>query len=95
MPDGSGDLIVPTVTPAGVLHFVQVPKDASAHIVVAALLSIDGLKEEILGDLEDGGWALQKERSESLGRTWEEDELLALGDGQCGCMALSAIPFTT
>lgn len=81
MPDKSGDLIVPTVTPSGALHFVQVPKDVSASQVVAALLSIEGLKDEILGDLEEAGWALQKVRSESPGRTWEEDELLALGDG--------------
>lgn len=95
MPDGSGDLIIPTVTPTGVLHFVQVPKDASGHQVVTALLSIEGLKEEILGDLEEVGWALQKARSERAGRTWEEDELLALGDGQYGCESLLTILFTT
>lgn len=81
MPDGSDDLIVPTVTPAGVLHFVQVPRDATASQAVTALLSIEGLKEEIVRDLEETGWALQKVRRESPGRTWEEDELLALGDG--------------
>ena len=81
MPDGANTLIVPTLLPSGSLQFAEIPKDGRALDVIDALLKIDGLKEEVLGDLEQSGWALQRTRMERSGRPWEEDELMALGDG--------------
>jgi diaphanous 1 len=74
-------LVVPLVLVTGSLHFVQVQEDARADDVVEAALDLEGLRDEVLGDLEDSGWALQRIRTEQPGRTWEEDELLSLGDG--------------
>ena len=75
-------LVVPLVLVTGSLHFVQVQQNARAEDVVKAALKQDGLRDEVLGDLEDSGWALQRIRTEQPGRTWEEDELLSLGDGK-------------
>ena len=83
MSNGLNALIVPTITPSGSLHFAEVREDAQAQDVIDVLLGIDGLKEELLGDLEDNGWALQKIRMEQNGRAWEEEELTGLGDGAC------------
>ena len=49
--------------------------------VINSLIALDDVRSEILGELEDNGWALQKIRVEHNGRTWEEDELEAFGDG--------------
>jgi diaphanous 1 len=75
-------LIVPIVLTSGSLRFAEVREDATANDVIHSLVSIEEVKTEILGDLEDHGWALQRIRVEHSGRTWEEDELEALGDGQ-------------
>ncbi|KAJ7490265.1 armadillo-type protein [Mycena galericulata] len=62
-------------------RLAEVDQNASAQDVIDALIALDGVKSEILGDLEDQGWALQKIRAEQSGRPWEEAELEALGDG--------------
>lgn len=80
MPPNS--LIVPTILPTGSLHFAEVDPNATAQDVINTLIALEGVKPEILGDLEDQGWALQKIRAEQSGRPWEEAELEALGDGQ-------------
>jgi hypothetical protein len=74
-------LIVPVILVTGSLHFAEIRKDGKAQDVVNFLLETEGTKTEILGDLEDSGWALQQIRVEQSGRSWEEDELIALGDG--------------
>lgn len=74
-------LVVPLILVTGSLHFVEVNPDARAQEVIQRALQIDGLKEEVLGELEDAGWALQNIRVEHSGRAWEEDELTNLGDG--------------
>ncbi len=74
-------LIVPTILVTGPLHFAEIRKDGKAQDVVNFLLETEGTKTEILGDLKDSGWALQRIRVEQSGRSWEEDELIALGDG--------------
>jgi hypothetical protein len=79
MPTGS--LIVPTVLTTGSLHFAEVQQNATAQDVIDALAT-DSVKLEVLGDLEDHGWALQTIRAEQSGRPWEEAELEALDDGQ-------------
>jgi len=83
MPEGSDTLIIPTILTSGSLHFAEVSVDGQVQDVVDALLQVDGVKEDIIGDLEESGWALQRVRLEPSGRPWEEDELMALGDGKC------------
>jgi hypothetical protein len=80
MPTSS--LIVPTIFPTGSLRFAEVQQNATAKDVIEALIALDGVKSEILGDLADQGWALQTIRAERPGRPWEDAELEALGDGQ-------------
>jgi diaphanous 1 len=75
-------LIVPVLLVTGSLHFAEIHKDGNGQNVVDALLREEGIKEEILGGLEESGWALQRIRVEQTGRPWEEDELMALGDGE-------------
>lgn len=82
----SQPLIVPIQLVTGSLHFAEVqPEGGTIRDVINFLTGVDGVRREILGDddLDDGnqGWALQKIREERSGRTWEEDELTALGDG--------------
>ncbi|GLB34079.1 putative diaphanous FH3 domain contatinign protein [Lyophyllum shimeji] len=77
----SNSLIVPTVLVTGSLHFAEVPEDSIAEDVIHVLIVMDEVKDEILGDLEDHGWALQRIRVEPSGRPWEETQLEALGDG--------------
>jgi hypothetical protein len=81
MPNGANTLIVPTLLPTGSLQFAEIPEDGQAQDVIDALLKIDGLKEEVLGDLKQSGWALQRIRTERRGRPREEEELMALEDG--------------
>jgi len=65
------------------VQFAQVGHNATVQEVLdKLLLQNPNVKKDILGDLEDQGWALQKLRSETTGRRWEEDELEALGDGE-------------
>lgn len=78
----STTLIVPVVLPTGSLHFAEVTAHGKAGDVVEILLAMEGLRKEVLGDLEDHGWSLQEVRAEPSGRRWEKDELLALGDGE-------------
>lgn len=75
-------LIVPALLVTGSLHFAEIQSDGKAQDVVDVLLQAEGIKKEILGDLEESGWALQRIRVEQTGRAWEEDELITLGDGK-------------
>ncbi|KAJ3796793.1 armadillo-type protein [Lentinula aff. detonsa] len=74
-------LIVPVVLVNGDLQFAEVGHDATAQDVLNKLLETSDVKNDILGDLEDQGWALQRLRLERKGRRWEEQELETLGDG--------------
>ena len=74
-------LVVPTILVTGSLHFAEVQEDSTANDVIRALISAGTIKDEVLGDLDEAGWALQRIRSEPAGRSWEEAELEALGDG--------------
>lgn len=76
------NLIVPIILPTSSLHFAEILENGSAQDAIDALLRIEGVVKEVLGDLEDCGWALQKIRAEKCGRVWEEDELATLGDGK-------------
>ena len=75
-------VIVPVLLVTGSLHFAEIQRDGKAQDVVDVLLRVEGIKEEILGDLEESRWALQRIRVEQVGRPWEEDELVSLDDGE-------------
>ena len=75
-------LIVPTVVPGGSLHFATVTSDGTVQDVLDALIANEEVTSEVLGDLEQYGWAIQRIRREHNGRQWEEDELEALGNGK-------------
>ncbi len=82
----SQPLIVPIQLVTGSLHFAEIhSEEGTVQDAISFLTKIEGVRREILGeDNQDGGsqgWALQKVREERSGRTWEEDELMALGDG--------------
>ncbi|KZT71430.1 FH2-domain-containing protein [Daedalea quercina L-15889] len=79
MPDDA--LIVPTVLPSGSLHFATVGASATVQDVTDTLLQDQEVSREILGDLEDFGWALQSIRAERNGRQWSEEDLEGLGNG--------------
>ena len=82
MPDPP--LVVPVILTNGALHFAEVAPDATTQDVIDVLVANTDVTTEALGDAEDDGWALQTVRVEQPGRTWEEEELEALGDGAWG-----------
>lgn len=78
----SGDsLIVPVAIPSGSLHFATVSSDCAVEDVIRFLLINGEGTSEVLGDLEEYGWAMQRIRKEPTGRQWEEEELESLGNG--------------
>jgi diaphanous 1 len=79
MPDGS--LIVPTVLASGSQHFAEVRSNGTVQDVIDVLTALEEVKSDILGELQEDGWALQKIRVQQRGRQWEENELEAFGDG--------------
>ena len=79
MPESS--LIVPVVVPAGSLHFATIKPDGTVQDAIDALLAQPEVILEVLGGLDDAGWALQKIRIEQSGRQWEEESLEKLYDG--------------
>jgi diaphanous 1 len=87
MPDEP--LIVPVLLPNGSLHFSTVQQASTVQDVLDALTRIKEVQEEVLGDLRCDAWALQRIRLETHGRTWEEEELEALGDGKSNCVFYS------
>ena len=75
-------LIVPVVLPSGTLHFATILPNGTVQDVVETLISDSQVTDEVLGDLQPYGWALQGIRRERNGRQWEEEELDALGNGE-------------
>lgn len=72
-------LIVPTLSPSGALHFAAVRKEATAQDVIDALSVLDEIKEDILGDLQEEGWAIQRILHGLEGRLLKD--MNKLGDG--------------
>lgn len=72
---------MPIVLTTGSLRFAEVQEDAVAQDIINSLAATEEARTELIGDLEDQGWALQRIRAERSGRPWDEDELEALGDG--------------
>ena len=79
MPDEA--LIVPILSTSGSLQFATVGASATVQDVTDTLLQDPDVSREVLGDLEDYGWALQRIRKELNGRQWTEGELEELGNG--------------
>ena len=79
MPDDA--LIVPMLLTSGSLQFATVVGSATVQDVTDTLLQEPEVSLEVLGDLQDYGWALQKIRREPNGRQWAEEELEELGNG--------------
>ena len=75
-------LIVPTLLLNGSIHFAEVSREGSAQDVIDNIVRSEEITKDILGDLDNHGWALQRVRKERPGRTWEQDELEVLGDGK-------------
>lgn len=72
-------LIVPTLSPSGALHFAAVRKEATAQDIIDALSVLDEVKEDILGDLQEEGWAIQRILHGLEGRLLKDSN--RLGDG--------------
>ena len=72
---------MPVLTPSGSIHFASVAQAATANDVIESLITKEEIKHELLGDLKDAGWRLQKVTNERPGRVWEDTELEALQDG--------------
>lgn len=53
-------LIVPTLSPSGAIHFAAVRREATAQDIIHALSVLDEVKEDILGDLQENAWAVQR-----------------------------------
>lgn len=81
-------LIVPMLLPSGSLHFATVGPSATVQDVTDTLLQDPDISREVLDDLEDYGWALQKIRRESNGRQWAEEELEELGNGAANMLCV-------
>jgi diaphanous 1 len=79
----SHPLIIPIQLVNGALQFVELPsEEGTVEDVVGRLAGLEEVRKDILGDLSDKGWALQRIKEERSGRPWEEDELVRLGDGE-------------
>lgn len=79
MPEVS--LIVPIALASGSRHFAEVRPNGTAQDVIDFLITLDEVKTDILGELQEQGWALQRIQVQQSGRHWEESELEAFGDG--------------
>jgi diaphanous 1 len=77
-------LIVPTLLSSGSLHFAEVKSDGTLQDIIDALTNLQDVRLEILGELEEHAWALQRIRVERTGRKWEDEELELQGDGKSG-----------
>lgn len=83
-----GSPIVPVLLPSGAIHFAKVNPSDTSQEVIHVLLATEGVKGDILGELEnsvgegvDWGWSLQRVRKYERGRVWEDEELDKLDDG--------------
>jgi diaphanous 1 len=77
MPEAS--LIVPTVLASGSQHFAEVRSDGTVQDVINFLIALEEVKSDILGELQEQGWALQRiqvqERRQQWGRELKAFEL--------------------
>jgi hypothetical protein len=83
-----GSPIVPVLLPSGAIHFAKVNPSDTGQEIINVLLATEGIKAEILGELEhsvgegvDWGWSLQHVRKYERGKVWQDEELGKLDDG--------------
>lgn len=74
-------LIVPTLSPSGALHFAAVKPNATAQDIIDALSGLDEVRDEVLDDLPDSGWAVQRIRKQLESGSQSETQLVSLGHG--------------
>jgi hypothetical protein len=87
-------LVIPILSPSGTLHFTSVDSNASIDQVIVALLQTTIVSREVLGGLDDNGWALQRIRRWSADRIWQQEELETLKDGEIAWCRAQFLPFT-
>ncbi|KAF9506490.1 hypothetical protein BS47DRAFT_1399443 [Hydnum rufescens UP504] len=73
-------LVVAVLSPSGTLYFASVDTNASVEQVIDLLLRTTDISRQVLGDLDNKGWALQQIRRIPIDYTWTADELEALRD---------------
>lgn len=73
-------LIVPVLLLDGSLQYPSISADTTAQVLIETLTQLDEVKCTVL-DVPPSAWALQRVRKEKPGRSWDETELAALGDG--------------
>jgi diaphanous 1 len=74
-------LIVPVLLLDGSLQYPSISADTTAQDLIETLMQLDEVKCTVLDVLGPSVWALQRVRKEKPGRSWDETELAALGDG--------------
>jgi diaphanous 1 len=75
-----GPLIVPVLTNIS-LQFAKIEPDGTIRDLIDALVELEEVKNDILGDLEPKGWAVQSIQIHTNGKIWEEEELETLDTG--------------
>ncbi|KAH0840265.1 hypothetical protein J3R83DRAFT_1272 [Lanmaoa asiatica] len=74
-------LTVPVLLLDGSLQYPSISADTTAQHLIETLIQLDEVKCTVL-DVAPSDWALQHVRKEKPGRSWDETELVALGDGK-------------
>lgn len=74
-------LVVSVLLLDGSLQYPSISADTTAQDLIETLIRLDEVKGTVL-DVASSAWALQRVRKEKLGRSWDETELVTLGDGE-------------
>lgn len=74
-------LTVPVLLLDGSLRYPSISADTTAEDLIETLIQLDEVKCTVL-DVAPSAWGLQRVRKEKPGRSWDETELAALGDGR-------------
>jgi diaphanous 1 len=74
--------IVPTLSPSGALHFAAVDQSATAQDIIDTLSVLEDVQKDILGDLPESGWAIQRICKHDPGKTWDANEVTRIGNGK-------------
>lgn len=74
--------IVPTLSPTGAIYFAAVGQNATVQDIITELSEMEEVVESVLGDLQAGGWGVQKiRRPPGDGSAISDDELKQYGNG--------------
>jgi diaphanous 1 len=75
-------LVVAVLSPSGTVYFASVDTNARVEQVIDLLLRTTDISRQVLGDLNNKGWALQRIRRTPIGHIWTAEELEASRDGE-------------